>query len=288
MESIENKSVGEKELLKLMSLGKVPHGVVLESQLSSKLEDYANKLATWAVCSAEYSNRPCTACKNCIKANTHNHSDIYTAKLSGKTEVIAVEEIRNICNDAYIIPNEADVKVYILPGADKMQPAAQNAFLKILEEPPQNILFVLLCNSAEKLLSTIRSRTVTFSLDILEQTNNNDERAIRAKEIAENIAKELVNSKGYGLMVQTGKITDRAFAKIVLDDFTAIIREAMVAKSGGKIMCCETSDLLRRKIKTINLIKLLEIIQDAQYKLERNINMNLFSTWLCSSLRRQK
>lgn len=286
MEQTTKKSLGEQELDKLMLAGRLPHGVVLESESEEKLQGVSENIALWAVCTAQQNERPCLLCSNCIKGKTHNHSDIYTAKGSGKTETISVEEIRYICADAYIIPNEAAVKVYVLPAADKMQASAQNAFLKVLEEPVQNILFILLCKSAEGLLATVRSRTVTFKLDTDEAQS--DTTTEEAKEIAGQMAEALLLSKGYALLVQTGKLTDRAFAKQVLACFASIIRDALVLRLGMNIDENGHTKTLSKKIKTANLIELLNTIQQAQQKLDRNVNMNLFSTWLCSELRRKK
>lgn len=287
MEQGEEKSLGAQELLQLMQTQRVPHGVLLQSSQTEKQTEYANLLAMWAVCNTQTGDKPCKVCSGCTKAQSHNHSDIYTAKVSGKTEVISVEEIRNICTDAYTIPNEANIKVYILPGADKMQAAAQNAFLKILEEPPQNILFILLCQSAEKLLSTIRSRTVTFRLDHT-GSEGEDEQTVLAREKAEKMALALTDSSGYPLLVETSTLSDRRFAKLVLQQFSMLIRDAMVLKAGGSGINGEHAVRLQKKIKTKNLVKLLETIQTAQQRLDRNINMNLFCAWLCSTLRRQK
>ncbi|MEE1281349.1 MAG: ATP-binding protein, partial [Acutalibacteraceae bacterium] len=140
------KSGSIQALENAMKNSRLPHGIVLESTQPQLLQQYIKKLSKWAVC--KESNKPCNACSQCKKVETENHPDIYTAQLAGKTEVVNVDEIRKICNDAYIKPNEATTKVYIIPNADKMQIQAQNAFLKVLEEPPQNILFILCCTSA--------------------------------------------------------------------------------------------------------------------------------------------
>ena len=56
------------------------------------------------------------------------------------------------------MPSEAQRKVYVLRQADTMNPAAQNALLKLLEEPPRSASFILAAERAESLLPTVRSR----------------------------------------------------------------------------------------------------------------------------------
>ena len=73
-----------------------------------------------------------------------------------------VEQIRQMAADAYVLPNEAARKVYILDEADKMNPAAQNAALKTLEEPPAGVIFLLCVENPALLLPTVRSRCVEY------------------------------------------------------------------------------------------------------------------------------
>ena len=69
-----------------------------------------------------------------------------------------VDLIRDLRADAYLVPNDLPFKFYILEKSETMNASAQNAALKILEEPPANTYFFLLCSSSSALLPTIRSR----------------------------------------------------------------------------------------------------------------------------------
>ena len=79
-------------------------------------------------------------------------------------KLLHVDDIRDMKNDAYSQSFGKAKKVYILPNADDMTPQAQNAFLKVLEEPPQDCVFMLLAVNRYNLLSTIRSRCTTLTL----------------------------------------------------------------------------------------------------------------------------
>ncbi|GHU83204.1 hypothetical protein AGMMS50284_6340 [Clostridia bacterium] len=282
VEIANGQSVGEKELLLLMKSNRLSHGIILESTSQQRLNEYAELLAMHTVCMAQNGEKPCGHCSGCIKAKSGNHSDVYTAQLSGKQGIISVDEIRHICSDAYIIPNEANGKVYILPQADKMQPPAQNAFLKVLEEPPQNMQFVLLCAQAQSLLATIRSRAVVFKLDNLEEL---DETTAKAREQAGNIAASLTEPTGYALLKAVGALPDRQYASLLLEELVLIIREALVQKCGSSAAASEQALLLKKKLSAKNLLRIIEIIATAQQRIDRNINMNLFTVWLCSTLR---
>ena len=72
--------------------------------------------------------------------------------------------MREVRADAAVVPNEAAKKVYIICEADNMGASAQNAILKLLEEPPSHAAFILTAENPAGLLSTVRSRCVEVSL----------------------------------------------------------------------------------------------------------------------------
>ena len=100
-------------------------------------------------------------------ANTH--PDLITIDDPEKKH-IPIELIRDARTDIYIQPNEANRKIYLFPRAQDMLPPAQNALLKILEEPPAYGVFILLTDNAEKLLPTVRSRCTELSLTALPES----------------------------------------------------------------------------------------------------------------------
>ena len=107
---------------------------------------------------------PCGQCKPCRKAAEGIHPDVSrTAPAPDKRE-ITVDQIRALRSDAYIRPNEGRRKVYVITPADAMNPAAQNALLKVLEEGPAYAAFLLDAAQPGKLLDTVRSRCELLSL----------------------------------------------------------------------------------------------------------------------------
>ena len=75
---------------------------------------------------------------------------------------VGVDIARFIREDVHVVPNDIEDKFYIIENADKMTSQAQNALLLTLEEPPSFAHFFLICNSADSLLETIRSRAITL------------------------------------------------------------------------------------------------------------------------------
>ena len=143
--------------------GRLSHAIVLSGD--GDLLDAARFIAASHVCEEE--SKPCLRCRHCRKvfqgAFPGIHPDVAlverAADKSGKLRrEITVDQIRALAVDAAVLPNEADGKVYIFPEADTMNIAAQNAFLKLLEEPPRGVMFLLCAESREKLLETVQSR----------------------------------------------------------------------------------------------------------------------------------
>ena len=112
---------------------------------------------------------PCGVCEACRKAASGNHPDIIYVR-HAKDTVLSVDEVREQINGtAEIRPYESRRKVYIVEDADLMNPQAQNALLKTIEEPPEYAVFLLLTVGTESMLPTIRSRCVLLSLHPISQ-----------------------------------------------------------------------------------------------------------------------
>lgn len=107
---------------------------------------------------------PCLECHSCKQFLSDNHPD-FKILVTEKPNIIKVDEVREqIVNDVVIKPYNSEYKIYVIPEAQRMNPQAQNALLKTLEEPPEYVIIILLCTSASMLLDTIVSRCVTLDL----------------------------------------------------------------------------------------------------------------------------
>lgn len=135
------------------------HSYIVVSQSEQARERLALDLTAAMLCRSD-GVRPCRACRDCRKVYDHVHPDVIYVEpdRSGKTPVIKVDQIRSVAATAYILPSEAEKKVYVLRQAELMNLNAQNAFLKLLEEPPRSAAFILAAASPDSLLTTVRSR----------------------------------------------------------------------------------------------------------------------------------
>lgn len=108
--------------------------------------------------SPDKSSRPCGECIACGKIDRHNHSDFHTLAPEEGKRWIRIDQVRELQSSMMIRPIESDRRVVIIDGAECMNEAAQNAFLKTLEEPPPGTLIVLVAPGLHQLLPTIVSR----------------------------------------------------------------------------------------------------------------------------------
>lgn len=101
------------------------------------------------------------------------YADIIECKIADKKKSISVEQIRQIIEESNRKPYEGNKKVIILHNSDKMTIQAQNAFLKTIEEPPEGVYILLLCENQEKILDTIKSRCQIHRLKKLNEDEIN-------------------------------------------------------------------------------------------------------------------
>ena len=140
--------------------GKLSHCYLISGPEGSGKHTLARILAAAMQCTRP-ARRPCGVCPACRKVFSAQHPDVITVRDSEHKQ-LAVDVVRAARADVFIRPNEGRRKIYIFD--QPMAPVAQNALLKILEEPPGYAAFLLLYPSADALLATIRSRCAELAL----------------------------------------------------------------------------------------------------------------------------
>lgn len=133
-------------------------------------KEYIAKIFAMALQCEEGGDDPCNECHACKQALSNNQPDIIHISHE-KPNVISVDDIRNQINkDIVIKPYACNKKVYIINEAEKMNPQAQNALLKTLEEPPAYAVILILTTNLDALLPTILSRCVVLNMKPVEDS----------------------------------------------------------------------------------------------------------------------
>jgi DNA polymerase-3 subunit delta' len=170
--------IGQKNLkihlTQLLSEGVPGHAYAFCGQRGIGRKTLARAFASHWICEKNQMN-PCGVCRSCTTFAAGTHPDVYS--VFPDKDKIQIDAIREMQQHLSINPIYGR-KLYMIHEADLMNEAAQNCLLKTLEEPPPKTLLIMTAVSFEKLLPTIRSRTVKLAL---ERYNHADLKEILSK-----------------------------------------------------------------------------------------------------------
>ena len=141
---------------------RIPHAILILGDEGVGKHTLAFFLANAIVCGK--ADAPCGMCDNCRLATSSNHPDITVIAPEDDKKSITVGQIRNMRQEAFIKPHKSEKRVFLIDGADTMNPQSQNALLKVLEEPPESVMFLLVAQSKAAFLDTVISRCVVLNL----------------------------------------------------------------------------------------------------------------------------
>ena len=271
----------------LIKNDRLPHAILLRGSSARTRGSVSAFLAQAFVCEGE--NKPCGRCCHCMKAGINSHPDVITVDPAAQNEkTFKIALVREMKDDAYIIPNEALRKVYILKSADKMNVQAQNALLKLIEEPPSYARFILECESSSAMLETILSRVSLFDLGT-DSDDVSDELRRKADDIAARLASAILKPTEYDFMKITAEFErDKELFEPVLPALQLIFRDAVIIKTGSNITLSDHADISREaasKLTLKALIKMTAEIDNFRESINRNANKNLMITRFSAVMR---
>ena len=263
------------------SKGTIPHAIMIESNDEQKGEEIASIISQMAMC-LDDDNKPCGVCNACLKSSNNIHPDII--KITGNIGIRSfhIDKIREIRQSAYVVPNEGKYKIYILENAQNMTINAQNALLKILEEPPKAVIFILLCKSSHELLDTIRSRCQIISFNSNELLVNKD-----IHQIAEDVLQALLDVKEYNLLISLSVLLkNKEDFNNVLSCLIMLLRDAYAILYDGEFKYFDSniSQKISNRFSCRTILRLIDKIKEIQNYLYYNVNLNLLTTYFCSQL----
>ena len=305
----------KENLSRSIASGHISHFYLISGPVGSGRHTLAKLLAAAILCQGK--QKPCLSCHPCRKVMEGLHPDFITVDDPEK-KTGSVELIRQARADMYVQPNESDHKIYLLPRAQDMRTEAQNALLKILEEPPKYGVFILLTDNPERLLPTVRSRCTELSLSPLEE---NTLRAALQKEFpkasAEDISAAMARSGGFlgkakeelaqgaQILPQTAEFS-AAFAgrdslglckllasmeKLkrdqlipILEQWLELLENSLACRSGMMAVRSEARDIGARRSPT-DLMRSIDALQKAMEYAQGNISPGAICGWLSWELR---
>jgi DNA polymerase-3 subunit delta' len=161
---------------------RLPHALLVHGPVGIGKTEFARALAAGVLCENPRSGLACEACASCHWFSQGNHPDYREiipesaqedeegAEPEGakaekaKSLVIKIEQIRAVADFIALTTHRSGHRVMLVHPAESLHPAAANALLKTLEEPPPSTLIVLVSHQPARLLATIRSRCQRLAL----------------------------------------------------------------------------------------------------------------------------
>ncbi len=145
------------ELTHIIQAKKIPNALLFSGNENTGRKEAAFFFAKGCNC-LKGTGLACNNCKSCRKIDADSHPDILCINLLKGKKIISISQIRKLGSAISSKPNEAKFRMVLILNADKMNIQAQNALLKMLEEPPEKTFFILIANKISLLLPTIISR----------------------------------------------------------------------------------------------------------------------------------
>lgn len=260
--------------------GTLSHALILEGGAAHSRLAAAKEIAMAVLCESE--NRPCRSCSKCKKVQSDIHPDIHLLEKDEKSNMIKVEPIRELKKKATVLPNDGQKSIFIINSAELMNPQAQNALLKIFEEPARHLLFILCCGAKSSLLDTIISRATSYSLgeEIINPDDNPETEKSRllAQELAFCIADE--NEVSFLKKIAPMQKNKELF-RHTLESLRLILRDCIVIQHGGKDLLSGAEDAavkLSRKLTAKKILSMLDIVSELHENSLMNTNHNLTLT----------
>ena len=159
--------VGQNEIKKILSTainqGNITHAYLFSGPRGTGKTTMAKILAKMVNCEHLVDGEPCNKCNSCI--NLFNSNDVIEIDAASNN---GVDEIRDLREKATLVPSVCKYKVYIIDEVHMLTTQAFNALLKILEEPPKHVIFILATTEYHKIPLTITSRCQKFQFNKLE------------------------------------------------------------------------------------------------------------------------
>ena len=138
------------------SNGHIAHAYLLNGSPSKEGFDFSVRMLQLLSCEA--TDKPCNRCSICKSIRSQKHIDVFWLEPSSKSRQIVVADVEGLINRMHKTSFSGGWKAAVILHADRMQPAAENKLLKILEEPPSKSILILVSENSSGLLPTIKSR----------------------------------------------------------------------------------------------------------------------------------
>ena len=245
--------------------GRMPHAFLISGAAGSGKRTLALEIAKALNCESRghSDSLPCGRCNVCRRISEGNFTDVKILEKPKERATLGVEPIKLMREDSFLSATESDNKIYIIDDAETMTPEAQNALLKVLEEPPPSVVILLLATEADKMLTTVRSRVQyvameKFSPDALRQYLLRISGEARDTERAEPQRFDAVIMGADGRIGKALSLINKRQSEALETEREDVLRLIRAAKSGEGYLSAYSA-VAALPTKRVELLEMLEL-----------------------------
>ncbi len=304
------KPLGQDKTIKLfkglISTERLSHAYLLEGETGTGKKTLANHIVKLMMC---HHLNACDNCNSCMCVNLGTHPDIINISNDDR-QTIGIDKIRELNVKVFEKPVISKYKAVIINNAHLLTKDAQNAMLKLIEEPPCYAIFIMLCDSKAKMLKTVLSRVTVINMYPLNYEElktivpdapefmyrycsgnagkllslKTDEDFIELRAQTFNMLEKFCTSDRYSIYDSIGLLSNEKTSFIKQTDMlTSFFRDCMTKSLGAKQMTLnldkedKISALCNRfsANKVQKFLNLIEITLNTQKEITRNGNLTI-------------
>ncbi|CUX95685.1 DNA polymerase III subunit delta' [Candidatus Mikella endobia] len=140
------------------------HALLLHSQQGNGELSLCYAIIRWIMCQHPNDIKSCGICPSCKLMKSGNHPDFYQIEIEKDSKIIGINSINTIIDRVYEYAHQGGFKIVWIPNSDFLTISAATTLLKTIEEPPEDTYFLLGCQQILRLLPTLKSRCLFWSL----------------------------------------------------------------------------------------------------------------------------
>ncbi|MDT5391287.1 MAG: polymerase subunit gamma/tau [Mycobacterium sp.] len=213
-----------------LTSGRVNHAYLFSGPRGCGKTSSARIMARSLNCERGPTPTPCGVCASCVALAPNGPGNLDVTELDAASHN-GVDDARELRDRAYYAPAESRYRIFIVDEAHMVTPQAFNALLKIVEEPPEHLIFVFATTEPEKVLPTIRSRTHHYPFRLLAPKT--------MRGLLERICAEegvSVDETVYPLVIRAGGGSPR--------DTLSVLDQLLAGSEGGRVAYSRALSLL--------------------------------------------